>query len=119
MQSARAWWSRALTLAALLCALSAGGLSHHSARPIPGTHNHPSAVLAGTLAAAELASDQTPRVELSETRTLRHPASTASSPAAADVEPVWHADSDDATLADPAYANHPGTSRGRAPPLLI
>ena len=119
MQSARAWWSRAIALAALLCALSAGGLSQHSARPLPGTHNHPSAVLAGTLAAAELASDQTPRVELSETRTLRHPAGTTSSPAVTDVEPVWLADPDAATLADPAYANHPGTNRGRAPPLVI
>src|SRR5215813_6285891 len=100
MPSAHAWWSRAITLAALLCALSAGGLSQHSARPLPGTHNHPSAVLAGTLAAAELASDQAPRVELSETRTLRHPANTANSPAAIDVEPVWLADWDAATLAD-------------------
>jgi hypothetical protein len=122
MQQRRsAWPARAAALVALLFSLSAGGLSHDSARSLPSTTTHPSAVLAETLAATELVSDQTPRVELTETRTRLHPAGpTTGSPAIVlTARPDWLVETDAATASDPSYADAPGTHRDRAPPHLI
>jgi len=119
MQSARACWSHAIALAALLCALSAGGLSQHSARPLPGTHNHPSAVLADTLGATQLASDQTSPVRVAEPRLHRVPAGASPGTEVIDVRPPWLVEAAEATVRAPAYPNSPSATRDRAPPLLV